>query len=69
VKCADDRVLPTAEGMVMEDTINRLIETGRCHGMEMNMEKAKVIRISRQSSPVQIRTIKTGECGTFQLFG
>ena len=31
-----------------------LIETGRHYGMEMNVEKTKVMRISRQPSPVTI---------------
>ena len=30
------------------------IEIGLCYGMEMNVEKTKVMRISRQSSPVTI---------------
>jgi len=34
--------------------IDRLTETGKCYGMEMNVEKTKVMRISRQPSPVQI---------------
>ena len=34
--------------------IDELIETGRYYGMEMNVEKTKVIRISRQPSPVTI---------------
>jgi hypothetical protein len=34
--------------------IDRLIETGRFYGMEINMGKRKVMRISRQPSPVQI---------------
>jgi hypothetical protein len=34
--------------------IDKLIETGRCYGMEMNVEKTKVMRISRQPSPVKI---------------
>jgi hypothetical protein len=29
--------------------IDRLNETGRCFGMENNVEKTKVIRISRES--------------------
>ena len=33
----------------MTDT---LIETGKYYGMEMNVEKTKVMRISRQPSPV-----------------
>jgi hypothetical protein len=36
--------------------IDRRIEMGRFYGMEMNAEKAEVIRISRQPSPVQILT-------------
>jgi hypothetical protein len=34
--------------------IDKLIETGRCYGMEMNVEKTKVMRISRQPLPVKI---------------
>ena len=33
---------------------DKLIETGRYYGMEMNVEKTKVMRISRQPSPVTI---------------
>jgi hypothetical protein len=32
----------------------KLIETGGCHGMGMNLKKTKVIRISRQPSPKQM---------------
>ena len=35
--------------------IDKLIEIGRCYGMEMNVEKTKVVRISRQQSPVKIK--------------
>jgi len=34
--------------------IGKLIEIGRCYGMEMNVEKTKVMRISRQPFPVKI---------------
>jgi hypothetical protein len=39
--------------------------------MEMNVEEAKVIRISSQTSPPQIIIDKktAGECGIFQLVG
>jgi len=33
-----------------------LIEIGECYGMEMNVEKTKVMRISRQPFPVKIMT-------------
>jgi hypothetical protein len=35
--------------------IDRVIEIGRCYGMEMNVEKTKVMRISRQPTPVIIK--------------
>jgi hypothetical protein len=35
-------------------TLNKLIETGRCYGMKLNVEKTKVMRISRQPLPVKI---------------
>jgi hypothetical protein len=34
--------------------IGAVFEGGRCCGMEMNVERAKVMRISRQPSPVHI---------------
>jgi hypothetical protein len=40
------------EEMVLQDMIDRLIEVGRCYEMETNVEKSKVMRISRQPSPV-----------------
>jgi hypothetical protein len=33
--------------------IDILSENGRCHGMEMNVENIKIMRILRQLSPVQ----------------
>jgi hypothetical protein len=34
--------------------IDKITEIGICYGMEMNVEKTKVMRISRQPSPVTI---------------
>jgi len=34
--------------------MDRLLVIGRCFGMEMNVEKTKVVRISRQPSPIQM---------------
>jgi len=39
---------------VLQGMIDKLIEIGSCYGMEMNVEKTKVMRISRQPSPVTI---------------
>ena len=54
VKYADDLVLMSKEYTVLQGTIDKLIEIGRYFGMEMNVEKTKVMRISRQPSPVTI---------------
>jgi hypothetical protein len=54
VKYADDLVLLSKEEKVLQDMIDKLIGIGRYYGMEMNMEKAKVMRISRQPFPVKI---------------
>ena len=39
---------------VLQDMIDKLIEIGRCYGMEINVDKTKVMRISRQPFPVKI---------------
>jgi len=54
VKYADDLVLLAKEEKVLQDMIDKLIEIGRCYGMEMNVEKTKVMRILRQPFPVKI---------------
>jgi len=54
VKYADDLVLLVKEETVLQDMINKLIDIGRCYGMEMNVEKTKVMRISGQPFPVKI---------------
>ena len=45
VKYADELVLLAKEETVLQGIIDKLIETGRYHGMEMNVEKTKVMRI------------------------
>jgi hypothetical protein len=58
VKYADDLVLLAKEGKVLQDMIDTLIEIGKCYGMEINMEKTKVMGISRQPSPVKIMIVQ-----------
>jgi hypothetical protein len=69
VKYTDDLVLLAKEETVLQGMT--LIQIGRLYGMEMSVEKTKVIRISRQSSPIKnydrLKTI--GECGISQLLG
>jgi hypothetical protein len=41
VKYAGDLVLLAKEEKVLQDMIDKLIESGRCYGMEINVEKQK----------------------------
>jgi len=54
VKYADDLALMAKEETVLQGMIDKLTEIGRCYGMEMNVENTKVMRISRQTSPVTV---------------
>jgi hypothetical protein len=67
VKYADDLVLQAKEEKVLQDMIDKLIEIGRCYGMEMNVEKTKVMRISRPTitSKNYDRPKTNRECGIF----
>jgi hypothetical protein len=47
-------VLLAKEEKVLQEMIDILIEIGRYYGIEMNVEKTKVMRISRQPLPVKI---------------
>jgi len=38
----------------LQDMSDKLTEIGRCYGIEMNVEKTKVMRISRQPFPLKI---------------
>ena len=42
------------EETVLQGMIDKLIEIESCYGMEMNVEKTEVMRISRQPSPITI---------------
>jgi len=54
VKYADDLVLMAKEETVLQGMIDKLMEIGSCYDMEMNVEKTKVMRISRRPSPVKL---------------
>ena len=54
VKYANDLVIMTKEVKVLQGMIDKVIEIGRCYGMKINVEKTKVVRISRQPSLVTI---------------
>jgi ribosomal protein S24E len=53
VKYADDFVLLAKGEALLYDVIDRLPEIERCYRMERTVEKAKVLRISRQQSSQQ----------------
>jgi hypothetical protein len=54
VKYVDDLVLLARKEKVLQGMIDRLIEIERRYGMEINVEKTKVMRITRQPSPMKI---------------
>jgi hypothetical protein len=60
-------VLLAKEEKVLQDMIDKLIEIGRCYGMEINVEKTKVMGISRQPFPVNI-TIKQKQLENVESF-
>jgi hypothetical protein len=51
---SDDLVLLDKEERILQGMTDRPTEIGRCYGMEMNVEKIKEMRISRQQFQVQI---------------
>jgi len=54
VKYTGDLELLAKEADVLLHMTDKLTEIGRCYGMEINVEKTKVMRISRQPFPVNI---------------
>jgi len=48
VRHAEDLVLLTKEEKVLQGIIDRLTEAGRCHGMEMNVDRSITLRIPKQ---------------------
>jgi hypothetical protein len=44
------------DATMLQDTTKRLIQTGRCYEMEMNVEKTRVLRIPWQPSSIRIMT-------------
>jgi hypothetical protein len=56
VKYAHNLVLLAKEETVLQGMIDKITKIGRCYGMEMNVDKTKVMRISRERSPLQVMT-------------
>jgi hypothetical protein len=62
---AADLLLLAKEETVLQGVTERQTEIGRYYGMEMNVEKTKMMRISE----IMIDQKTTEECRKFQLFG
>jgi hypothetical protein len=54
VKYAVDLLLLAKKEVLLQGMTERLIEIVRCCGLEISVEKTKVVRMSRQFSLVQI---------------
>ena len=54
MKYADDHVLMAKEETVLQGMIDKLIETDRYYGMEINAEKTKLMINSKLPFPVKI---------------
>jgi hypothetical protein len=54
VKYADDLVLLAKEEKVLQDMIDKLIEIGRCQGMEFNVERNRHVAGSIPSGLIRI---------------
>jgi len=67
MKYADDLVLMVKEETVLQGMIDKLTETGRCYGIEMNVEKNKSNENFKTAIPSNNydRPKTTGECGMF----
>jgi hypothetical protein len=61
-------VLLAKEEMVLQGMIDKLLQTERRYGMEMNVQNTKVMSISRQPSLIDYEKSKPiGELEIFQL--
>jgi len=50
------RTMKYADDLALQGMIERLTEIGQCYVMERYVETTKVMRISREPSPIQIMT-------------
>jgi hypothetical protein len=49
-------VLLAKEQTILQTMIDKVTEVGRRYGMEINVEKTKTMRISKQPTPLHIKT-------------
>ena len=52
---ADDTAIITKTQEELQDMVNRLVDTGKKYGMEINIDKSQVMRVSRSNESLQIK--------------
>ena len=55
VRFADDKAIIAKTQEELQDMVNRLVNTGRKCGMEINIDKSQVMRVSRSNESLQIK--------------
>ena len=54
VRLVDDTAIIAKTQEELQDIVNRLVDTGRKYGMEINIDKSQVMRVSRINKSLQI---------------
>ena len=55
VRFADDTAIIAKTQEELQDMVNRLVDTGRKYGMEANIDKSQVMRVSRSNESFKIK--------------
>ena len=55
VRFADDTTIIAKTQEELQDMVNNLVDTGRKYGMEINIDKSQVMRVSRSNKSLQIK--------------
>ena len=55
VRFADDTAIIAKTQEELQYLVNRLVDTGRKYGMEINLDKSQVMRVSRSNESLQIK--------------
>ena len=55
VRFADETVIITKTQEQLQDMLNRLVDTGRKYGMEINIDKSQVMRVSSSNESLEIK--------------
>ncbi|XP_026475991.1 uncharacterized protein LOC113381243 [Ctenocephalides felis] len=67
----DDLVVISKNQTKLQNMMNRIVEVGRRYGMEINIDKSKVMRITKKNNLLRITVEKTriGRRGSLQIPG